>query len=364
LALVFEIPRISGFLDFSAPQRSTRTADVGISFGFDRATSSAIDGVCRCNVGFDSNRGTNFGALMNMVSISQSGTIRLSAVFSLCGLVLLGCSKKIEEKTEAPKSQVVAHVGNEVITTQELDNEFRLANVPVEKRNDPAAIKQILGNLATRKYLVGQALEKKLDREPTVLLDILRARELVLANAVESRNLSEKASAITKADIDKYIANNPLKFSNRQILTVEQIAIPVSSVSQSLMDETKDMNSLDQVDQKLTAMGIAHNRSDGALSSGDISPDFFKLILTKQADNVFFIRSDQNGIFFKVKGLESRPLEGEGAVNLARQLMRFDLVKTETGMAAVSANLEAKYAGDYANIMGKQDSDRPSVQKQ
>ena len=300
---------------------------------------------------------------MNMASVNQVDTIRMSVVFALCGFVLLGCSKKIEEKTEAPKSQVVARIGDQVITTQELDNEFRLANVPTEKRKDPAAIKQVLGNIVTRKYLVRQALDKKLDREPTVLLDILRAREFVLANAMASRDLSEKSAAIARADIDKYIASNPSKFADRQILSVEEIVVPVSVVSQAFMDETKDMNSLDQVEQKLTAMGIAHSRSHGELSSGDVSPDFLKVMLSKQADNVFFLRADQNGIFFKIKGVESRPLEGDGAANLARQLMRLDLAKSEASMTAVAANLEAKYEGDYANIMEKQSSDQPSAKK-
>lgn len=300
---------------------------------------------------------------MNMASVNQVDTIRMSVVFALCGFVLLGCSKKIEEKTEAPKSQVVARIGDQVITTQELDNEFRLANVPTEKRKDPAAIKQVLGNIVTRKYLVRQALDKKLDREPTVLLDILRAREFVLANAMASRDLSEKSAAIARADIDKYIATNPSKFAHRQILSVEEIVVPVSVVSQAFMDETKDMNSLDQVEQKLTAMGVAHSRSHGELSSGDVSPDFLKVMLSKQADNVFFLRADQNGIFFKIKGVESRPLEGDGAANLARQLMRLDLAKSEASMTAVAANLEAKYEGDYANIMEKQSSDQPSAKK-
>ena len=298
-----------------------------------------------------------------MASINQFGGVRTGVVFVLCSLVLLGCSKKIEEKTEAPKSQVVARIGDEVVTTQELDNEFRLANVPTERRKDPAAIKQVLGNIVTRKYLVRRALDKKLDREPTVLLDILRARELVLANAVASRELSEKFVAISKADIDKYVASNPLKFANRQIMTADQIIVPVSAISQAVMDETKDMNSLDQVDQKLTAMGIAHNHASGSLSSGDVSPDFFNMIVAKQADNVFFIHSDQNGIFFKVRSIEPRPLEGESATNVARQLMRLDLLKSEASMASVAANLEAKYEGDYANIMGAQSSDRPAVQK-
>jgi len=298
-----------------------------------------------------------------MNSRSPSRTIRTNITLALCCFALMGCSRKVEENAEAPKSQVVARIGDQVVTIQELDNEFRSANVPAEKRNDPAAVKQILGNIVTRKYLVQQALEKKFDREPTVLLEILRAREIVLANAVGSRDVSEKASAIAKADIDRFIASNPLKFANRQILSIEQIALPANTASQALIDETRDMNSLDQVDQKLTAMGIAHSRSNGALSSGDISADFFNRMLTNQADDLFFVRSDQNGIFFKVKGRESRPVDGEDAIRMARQLMKLDLLKTEASMTAVTANLAAKYEGQYAEIMGKQSSDLMPAQK-
>jgi EpsD family peptidyl-prolyl cis-trans isomerase len=282
---------------------------------------------------------------------------------ALCGLALVGCSKNNDQGADVAKSQIVAHVGKEVITTQELDNEFRLANVPIDRRKDPAAIKQVLGDLVTRKYLVRQALDGKFDREPTVLLDLLRAREIVLANAVATRDLATKNSAITKADVDGYIATNSLKFANRQVLSIEQIVFPVSATSQAVAEATKDMKTLDEVEQKLTEMGVAHNRSIGALSSGDVSPDFFSVVQTKQADDIFFIRSGSNGIFFKVKGQEARPLQGEGALNLARQQLRLDLLKAEASMTAVAAGLEAKYEGDYASIMGKENSSQPPVQK-
>ena len=136
--------------------------------------------------------------------------LRAGIFVSLCGLALAGCSKKAEVQTEAPKSQVVAKLGNEVVTVQELDNEFRLANVTSEKRKDPEMIKRVLGEIVTRKYLVQKALDAKLDREPTVLLDILRSKELVLANALGSRDVQiTRSSSISKADVDNYIANNP-----------------------------------------------------------------------------------------------------------------------------------------------------------
>src|ERR1700683_579499 len=98
------------------------------------------------------------GASMMMWTYA-SAPLRAGLLIAVCGMVLAGCSKKSDEvTTEAPKSQVGAKIGNQVVTVQELDNEFRLANVPAEKRKDPEMIKRVLGELVTRKYLVQQAL--------------------------------------------------------------------------------------------------------------------------------------------------------------------------------------------------------------
>jgi EpsD family peptidyl-prolyl cis-trans isomerase len=282
-----------------------------------------------------------------------AATLRIGIFIALGGLALAACSKNNEVQTEAPKSQVVAKVGDQVVTIQELDNEFRLANVPAAMRKDPETVKRILGELVTRKYMVKQALDAKLDREPTVLLDILRSKELVLANALASRDVTTKSEAISQADIDNYMKNNPMKFANRQILSVEQISVPLSATSQAVIDATKEMNTLDEVDQKLTAMGVQHGRSSGAISSGDLPPELVDRVTAKQPDDIFFLRAGANGIFFKVAGEEPKPLEGEAAINAARQYMRQDIIKSELSMISVSANLGTKFEGDYAGIMGK-----------
>ena len=89
-----------------------------------------------------------------------------------------GLRQRRDNQAAAPKGQVVAQLGNEVVTTQELENELRLDNVPADKQKDPEILKRVLSDLVTRKYLVRQALDSKLDREPGVLLDILRSRDI------------------------------------------------------------------------------------------------------------------------------------------------------------------------------------------
>lgn len=271
---------------------------------------------------------------------------RLAAVVGCCGVVLAGCGKKSGGQAGG---QVVAHVGEEVVTTQELENEFRWNNVPADKQKDPDTIKKVLGELVLRKYLLQQALASKLDREPGVLLDTLRSREQVLANAYLQRTAASKSPG--KAEIDRYIANNPSRFAGRKLLTVEQIGFPLGPNTQSVVDANKDAKSLDEIDQQMTSADIPHSRQLGRLDSAEIPQDFFNAMEAKKADDVFFVRAGSNGVFFKIKSEESRPIEGEAASNLARQFLRADALKAEAGMASVSAHLEAKYEGDYANIM-------------
>jgi EpsD family peptidyl-prolyl cis-trans isomerase len=270
---------------------------------------------------------------------------RVTAIVGSCAMMLAACGKK----DQVASGQVVAHVGDQVVTTQELENEFRWANVPADKQKDPEVIKRVLGELVARKYLLQQALAAKLDREPGVLLDVLRSREQVLENAYLMRTVAAKSPG--KADVDRFIANNPSKFAYRKIFNVEQIGFALGPNSQTIVDANKDAKSLDEIDQQLTSAGIPHSRQIGVLSSGDIPPDFYNSIEAKKADDVFFVRSGPNGVFFKVKSEEVRPLEGEAAANLARQLMRADALKGEAAIATYSANLEAKYEGDYAKIM-------------
>ena len=287
-----------------------------------------------------------------MITASKA-VARISLTATLvCGVVLSGCGKGGDNQAAAPKGQVVAHVGSEVITTQELENEFRLDNIPADKQKDPETLKRVLGDLVARKYLVRQALDSKLDREPGVLLDILRSRELVLANAAISRNIAAKVSALSDADVEKYITNNPTKFANRQLLGVEQITFPIGPNTQSVVDSARELKSLDEIDQKLTAMNIPHNRSMGSINSAEL-PEYLFNQMQKKPDEVVFLRAGTNGVFLVVKNEEARPLSGEAAMNFARQALRADLFKTETGIASVAANLEAKYEGDYAKLMSQ-----------
>src|SRR5205823_3568511 len=137
-------------------------------------------------------------------------------------------------------------------------------NVPADKQKELALVKRVLGELVLRKYLLTQALNAKLDREPGVLLDLLRAREQVLENAYLVRTAASKAPS--KADVDRFIANNLAKFSARKALSVDQIVLPLGPTTQSVVESNRGAKSLDEIAQRLTSSSMPFNRATGVLN--------------------------------------------------------------------------------------------------
>src|SRR6201994_3722738 len=263
-------------------------------------------------------------------------------------MLLAGCGRKAGEP--AVVGQVIAHVGPDDVTQQELDNELRLANVPADKRTDPI-VKAALSRIVERKYLVQQAVAAKLDREPTVHLDLLRAREQILAGAFVQRDLSAKMSSVSKNEIDSYIQGHPKQFDQRELFQVDQISFPTPKDVEALSAATKDFKSLDQVEAKLNEMSIKFSRGTATLDSATMPAEMLKVLDARKPDDIYFIRSKGNSSFFKVTSVDQKPLTSEEANEFAKRQVRVDIGRQGAEAISKSALAEAKFEGDYARIM-------------
>jgi EpsD family peptidyl-prolyl cis-trans isomerase len=263
-------------------------------------------------------------------------------------MLLAGCGKKQAEP--AVVGQVIAHVGPDDVTQQELDNELRLANVPADKRSDPI-VKAALSRIVERKYLVQQAVAAKLDREPTVHLDLLRSREQILAGAFVQRDLSSKMSAVSKNEIDSYVQGHPKQFDQRELFQVEQISFTAPKDVEALAAATKDFKSLDQVEGKLNEMNIKFSRGTATLDSATMPAEMLKVLDARKADDIYFIRSRGTASFFKVTSVDQKPLTTDQANEFAKRELRVDIGRKGAEAISKSALADAKFEGDYTRIM-------------
>jgi EpsD family peptidyl-prolyl cis-trans isomerase len=284
------------------------------------------------------------------VSTRRTARWRIAAtVLALTGAIALaGCGKKAE--SPAVVGQVIAHVGPDDVTQQELDNELRLANIPADKRSDDV-VKAILTRIVERKYLVQQAIAAKIDREPTVHLDLIRARENILAGAFAQREVGQKATGISKSEIDGYIQGHPDQFDRRKIFDIEQVSFPPVKDMDKLAAATKDFKTIDQVEAKLNELGIKYSRGPAALDSATMPAQMLKTIEGRKPDDIFFVRARNNASFFKVTSVEDKPLTGDEAQALGKRLLAQQILRgtaEDTSKAALAA---AKFEGDYERIM-------------
>jgi EpsD family peptidyl-prolyl cis-trans isomerase len=260
---------------------------------------------------------------------------------------LPSCTKN--SNTESLSGQVAAHVGTQVVTTLEIETDMRAENVPIAKRKDPAVIRHALNELILRKYLVQQAVAEKLDREPDVLLAVLRSREQTLANTVIARKAANMP--VNKSDTDRYIAANPGEFAERKMLTIEQIRFALGPATRGLSEANKTMKTLDDVEQQLNALGVEHTRSVSLLSRSEVPQSLVALLDARKPDEVFYARSGPNGIYIRVRDEQLNPLEGEAATALALERVKALNYKAQLQAALAAAGRETKFEGDYATLM-------------
>ncbi|RBP10624.1 EpsD family peptidyl-prolyl cis-trans isomerase [Roseiarcus fermentans] len=262
-------------------------------------------------------------------------------------LALAGCGKKADT---AVVGQVVAHVGPDDVTQQEVDNELRLANVPADKRTDDV-VKAILTRILERKYLVQQAIAAKIDREPTIHLDLMRARENILAGAFAQREVGQKATAISKSEVDGYIQGHPDQFDRRRIFEIEQVSFAPIKDMEGLAAATKDYKTIDQVEAKLNQLGIKYSRGPAALDSATMPEQMLKTLDARKPDDVFFVRSRSNASFFKVASVDNKPLTGDEAQALGKRELAQELLKKTAEDTSRAAVASTKFEGDYNRIM-------------
>ena len=101
-----------------------------------------------------------------------------------------------------------------------------------------------LAEIAARKYVIQEAVAAKMDRQPTVLLDILRAREQVLAGAFVQREMGAKSAGIGKGEIDNFIQAHPNQFASREEFDIDQISFQAPKEMDELVAATKDFKTL------------------------------------------------------------------------------------------------------------------------
>lgn len=171
-------------------------------------------------------------------------TIGLSFV-ALAVLGLAACGK---DDKPAGATQVAAKVNSTEISVHQVNFVLQRSGVQTQTPEQAAAVKKAaLERLVDQQLAVDQAVEKKLDRQPDVVLALELARREVLARAFAE----SVASGLTKPSEDeakKYYADNPALFKERRVYNLQEIIVSANAgVTKDIKDMVAAGKSMDDI---------------------------------------------------------------------------------------------------------------------
>jgi EpsD family peptidyl-prolyl cis-trans isomerase len=278
--------------------------------------------------------------------------IRSASVIALVAVALTACGKSDDKTAEQkPTGQVIAKVGDQDVTITELNNERRHAQVPANAKPDDVT-RALLNSIVERKVMAKRALDQSLDRQPTTLLELLRSREAVLAEAYVSGAFANQ-TPVSDSEVQKFIADNPRMFDHQEVLFLDQVVVDDNSLTQDVLTELQPAKNLEQIEKTLDGHGIRHFRRVTTTSSAILPAAAVARFADSKPGDVFLIRNPPATYFSVVTGHQTQPLDGKAAAEVARNVLQTR--KNAEALAEIRKvalnGVNITYEGDYAKIM-------------
>lgn len=147
-----------------------------------------------------------------------AATIAAAASMTACG--------KDDKK---PTTQVAAKVNSQEISVHQVNYVLSRSGANAQTPEQTNALRRAaLERLIDQQVMVEEATEKKIDRQPDVVMAIELAKREVIARAM----LEQMAAAAPKPSEDEakaYYKANPALFSERRIFSVQELIVPVAA---------------------------------------------------------------------------------------------------------------------------------------
>lgn len=261
-------------------------------------------------------------------------------------VIVSGCGNS-DGKT--PASQVAAKVNGAEISVHQINSLLAKAS-GITNDNAPQARKEILDRLVNQQLAVEQAMTKKLDRNPDILLSIEAARREILARAYLEQ-LAAANSKPTDEEIKRYYDEHPDLFSRRRIYSLQELAIPKNAGS---LDGLKEFigsgKSMDEVVGWLKEHKIPARASQGNRPAEQLPLDLLPRLAQLKDGQTAMIESAQGIMIMRLATSQSAPIDEATAKPRIQQFLLNErnnkTVADEMKKLKEAAKIE--YVGDFA----------------
>lgn len=264
-------------------------------------------------------------------------------------LGLVACDSKDAEK---PASQIAAKVNSGEISVHQINYILSRTNAGANTPETAAKIRhEILDKLVDQELAVEQAVEKKLDRSPDVLMAIENARREILARAY----IEQITAAMAKPTVDeakKYYTEHPQLFSERRIYNIQEIVLPATAgVADELREMLDSAKSMEDIANWLKGKNIKFASGSATRPAEQIPLELLPKIHPLKVGQGLIMQGPQSITIMRLAASQSAPVSEEVALPRIQQFLGnqrgTEAAKQE--FKELKAKAKITYMGEFAN---------------
>lgn len=281
---------------------------------------------------------------MHAMPFPKSVSLLLSAL--AIALPLAACGDKSDAKAA---TQVAAKVNGAEISVHQINALLAKAN-GVTSENAPRARKEVLDRLIEQQIAVEQAVARKLDRNPDVLLSIEAARRDILARSY----LEQVAAAQPKTsdeEIKRYYDEHPDLFAKRRIYSLQELAIQKNGAS---LEELKGLvssgKSLEEIAGWLKNKGIPARGNSGIRPAEQLALEVLPKVAQIKDGQTVLIDGPQQAYVMHVAASQAAPVDAAAAKPLIQQFLQNqrNAKAVAEEMKKLKDGAKIEFVGDFA----------------
>lgn len=223
--------------------------------------------------------------------------LRRALLISIALTAVAGCSKDAP-----PTGQVVATVDGREITANQLRAElggFSSSDPKQRRAVEQAALQQIV----MRTALAEAAKKHKIDKTPEFVELAERQRQDLLVQTWR-KHIVRSVPSPSQEEAQRYIAEHPELYSERKILTVEQLRT-LRPPTADLLGKLQPLNTLEEVIGVLQATNTPFRRMSGEMDTMTLGDEIARNLAKLPPGEIFIVPGD--GYISINQIIEARP---------------------------------------------------------
>lgn len=247
-------------------------------------------------------------------------------------------------------SAVAVKVNGDEITVQQVSHALtRLGRIPAEQAK--AASRQLVEQLIDQQLLSQKALDKKMDRDPDVLIALEAARRQVLAQAYMEKEVIGAATRPKPEDISKFYASNPDLFAQRRVYRLQEFGLKIKPEQvPALTEQVARAETMAEVVAWLRGSDIAFNTNAATRAAEQLPPEALPKVSRMKDGEIAVLQVKGQTTIVQVVASQAAPLEAaEVGAQIEQMLVsqrRSELASAEIRQLREKAKLA--YEGEFA----------------